>query len=133
MVMIAIDLESSVPLEEQLWVAIRGAIARGAVQGGDSLPSVRQLSADLGVHFNTVARAYRRLQEEGLVVVRRGRGAVVKLAPETRSAVLDAKARACVDGKMSEAITEARLAGMSLAETKRRMLESLRQWEARVV
>lgn len=68
------SVDSSVPLEEQVREQIREAIARGEVVAGDPLPSVRQLAGDLGIHWNTVARAYRRLRDEGLLVVGRGRG-----------------------------------------------------------
>jgi GntR family transcriptional regulator len=79
--MIRIDLSSPRPVEEQIAAALRQALARGEVRAGDELPSVRQLAGDLGVHWNTVARAYRRLAEEGLLLVRRGRSVVVKGEP----------------------------------------------------
>ena len=52
-------------------------IARGELTEGMALPSVRQMAGDLGVNFNTVATAYRELQEEGLIAVKPGSGAVV--------------------------------------------------------
>ena len=84
--MIRIDLNSATPLEEQIAAAIRQALAKGDVRPGADLPSVRQLSADLGVHWNTVARAYRKLSDEGILTVRRGRGAVARVeAPAASS------------------------------------------------
>jgi DNA-binding transcriptional regulator YhcF (GntR family) len=80
---IRIDVSGPKPLEEQITQALRQALAQGGIAAGDELPSVRQLAGDLGVHWNTVARAYRRLADEGLVVVRRGRGAVVRDTPRT--------------------------------------------------
>jgi GntR family transcriptional regulator len=47
------------------------------LQPGDALPSVRQLAADLGINPNTVKQAYRELEREGLVHVRRGQGTFV--------------------------------------------------------
>ena len=76
--MIKIHLDSPKPLEEQIVAGLRRAVAQGSIGPAAELPSVRQLAGDLGVHWNTVARAYRRLADEGVLVVRRGRGAVVR-------------------------------------------------------
>jgi DNA-binding transcriptional regulator YhcF (GntR family) len=81
--MIRIDVSGPKPLEEQITLALRQALAQGGIAAGEELPSVRQLASDLGVHWNTVARAYRRLADDGLLVVRRGRGAVVRDTPRT--------------------------------------------------
>ncbi len=75
--MIRIDLTAATPLAEQVRLALRRAIAEGEVAPGDELPSVRQLAGDLSINLNTVARAYRELEREGLVVSHRGRGTVV--------------------------------------------------------
>ncbi len=71
--MIRIDLNAPEPLGEQIRSEIRDAIARGETRPGESLPTVRQLAADLGINLNTVARAYRLLESEGLVTTIRGR------------------------------------------------------------
>jgi DNA-binding transcriptional regulator YhcF (GntR family) len=74
---LTIDPRSSVPLGEQVCRGLRRAIAEGALSPGDPLPPVRQVALDLGVNLNTVARAYRELEREGLLVTARGRGTVV--------------------------------------------------------
>ena len=102
--MIRIDLDSPKPLEEQIVAELRRAIAQGVVNTGDELPSARQLAGDLGVHWNTVARAYRRLADEGLIVVRHGRSAVV--VAQRRTPVRVAKA------SLRERFTEAVAAGL---------------------
>ncbi|MGE0158908.1 MAG: GntR family transcriptional regulator [Gemmatimonadales bacterium] len=56
---------------------VRRGRVLGMLQPGDALPSVRQLAADLGVNPNTVKQAYRELEREGLVFVRRGQGTFV--------------------------------------------------------
>ncbi|MGH7467954.1 MAG: GntR family transcriptional regulator [Longimicrobiales bacterium] len=92
--MIRIDLESPQPIEQQIAAALRQALARGEVDPGEELPSVRQLAADLGVHWNTVARAYRRLADEGLLLVRRGRSVLVRGGePRTRTRATHAELR----------------------------------------
>ncbi len=76
--MFDIDHESPVPLGEQVRRAVRRAIAEGRLAKGDSLPPVRRVAADARINLNTVARAYRELEEEGLVETVRGRGTAVK-------------------------------------------------------
>lgn len=76
--MFDIDPRSDTPLGEQVRRAVRRAIAEGKLHKGDSLPPVRRLAAKTGVNLNTVARAYRQLEEEGLVETVRGRGTSVK-------------------------------------------------------
>ena len=75
--MITIDVSAPEGLTEQIRGAIRLALATGELEAGQALPPVRQLAADLAVNFNTVARAYRALESEGLVRSERGRGTVV--------------------------------------------------------
>jgi len=57
--------------------AAESLIARGELSEGAQLPPVRQVAADLGVNMNTIATAYRELQDDGLIVVKHGSGAVV--------------------------------------------------------
>lgn len=65
------------PPYEQLRRQLAGLILRGELAAGDRLPPVRQLAGDLGLAAGTVARAYRELDAEGLVMGRRGGGTVV--------------------------------------------------------
>lgn len=107
--MVQIDIASPRPLEEQIVNGLRHALADGSLQPGDELPAVRQLAGDLGVHWNTVARAYRRLDQEGLLRVRHGRGAVV--VARERLAVRAAKAG--LRERFVEAIGAGVLAGLA--------------------
>ena len=115
--MIRIDLESAIPLEEQIVSEIRHAIARGETESGAMLPSARQLAADMDVHWNTVARAYRRLQTEGLVTVGRGRGVFVRALPHG-PVTNDSPKRAHVMECVRQAVTAALLAGMSMDDLR---------------
>jgi GntR family transcriptional regulator len=74
---ITIDLTAPVPVYRQIADAIRHLLVTGALQPGDQVPTVRQLAIDLGVHFNTVAQAYRVLADEGWLDLKRRRGALV--------------------------------------------------------
>ena len=73
----SVSMASKLPIYQQLAQQVREAIARGDLVPDAGLPSVRQLSRDLVVNPNTVARAYTELEREGLLVSRPGRGIFV--------------------------------------------------------
>lgn len=126
--MLTIDLASTIPLVEQVAQGIRSAIARGEVRPGDELPSVRQLAADLGINLNTVARAYRSLEADGLVRSARGRGTRVTADVEERTA----KAAQRTTGALRRAITDAKLAGLGRRAVEREIRRQLDQlWPAK--
>jgi GntR family transcriptional regulator len=74
---IRIDPNDSRPIYRQVADEIKMLIAAGKLREGMPLPPVRQIAADLGVNLNTIATAYRELQEENLISIRHGAGAVV--------------------------------------------------------
>jgi len=76
-VKVGLDLRSKVPITLQIVEAIKTAVASGALGPGDQLPTVRQMAAELRVNFNTVARAYRMLDEAGVISTQHGRGTYV--------------------------------------------------------
>ncbi|MEO2049667.1 MAG: GntR family transcriptional regulator [Pirellulales bacterium] len=71
------DATARVPIYRQLMDQVRKAVARGRVQPGDRLPSVRQLSRELVVNPNTIAKAYSELEREGVLNTRPGLGAFI--------------------------------------------------------
>ena len=74
---VSINLNSSVPAYRQIANDVRRHLVEGHLKPGDLLPPIRQLALDLGVHFNTVALAYRMLADEGWLELKRRRGAAV--------------------------------------------------------
>ena len=72
-----IDLKSTIPVYRQIVDGLRILLVNGEFNTGDQLPPVRRLALDLGVHFNTVAEAYRNLAEEGWLDIERRNGARV--------------------------------------------------------
>lgn len=72
-----VNTSSRLPIYQQLGGQIRAAIARGELKPEDKLPSVRELSRELVVNPNTIARAYLELERAGLVVSRPGLGVFV--------------------------------------------------------
>ncbi len=74
---IQLDEASATPKYQQIVDQVRRLVAAGALAAGSSLPSVRQLASDLGINVNTVLVAYRALEAENIVLLRRGARAVV--------------------------------------------------------
>ncbi|HZU29344.1 MAG TPA: GntR family transcriptional regulator [Bryobacteraceae bacterium] len=68
---------SGVPIYLQLMEQIKYAIETGAVRAGEQLPGIRRLAEDLVMNPNTVAKAYRELEHEGVIELRHGSGAFV--------------------------------------------------------
>ena len=80
MLTITIDRGLTEPVYAQVAHQVRQLIASGSLSPGMTLPSVRSLAGDLGVNLNTIARAYRLLEEEGFLIIR-GRSGVKVSAP----------------------------------------------------
>jgi DNA-binding transcriptional regulator YhcF (GntR family) len=116
---VSIDPDSPIPPFEQLRIQLDRQIRGGVLIAGRQLPTVRQLATDLGLAKNTVVRAYRALERDGLIVGDRRRGTVVLERHTTaseRDQVIAAAARrfaddlAGVDATLHEAITALRQA-----------------------
>jgi DNA-binding transcriptional regulator YhcF (GntR family) len=72
-----LDLHSGVPVYRQLIDQVMGGIAAGTLQGGDQLPTVRQVAVDLSINPNAVVRAYRELEIRGTLETQQGTGTFV--------------------------------------------------------
>ncbi len=72
-----LDFRSGVPIYVQIVEQVQQLLAAGQLNPGDQLPTVRQLASDIRVNFNTVARAYRMLDEAGLISTQQGRGTYI--------------------------------------------------------
>ena len=111
--MIQIRPRSDVPIHRQIFDGVRMAVSTGRLQTGDELPSVRGMAVRLRVNPNTVARAYRDLEAQGVVETRRGRGTYV-----ARRAGRGAKrgAQEVIEARAREFVEAARQGGMSEEE-----------------
>ena len=74
---LVIDNQSGVPFYRQIIEQLKYAISRGELSTGDRLPTVRQLAVDLSINPNTVVRAYRQLEIEGVLETQQGSGTFV--------------------------------------------------------
>jgi GntR family transcriptional regulator len=72
-----LDLRSGVPIYVQIVEQVQQLVANGKLKPGDQLPTVRQLASELRVNFNTIARAYRILDQAGLISTQQGRGTYI--------------------------------------------------------
>jgi DNA-binding transcriptional regulator YhcF (GntR family) len=83
---LVVDRRTGEPVYQQIAAQIRRLVASGALEAGEFLPGVRTVASDLGVNLNTVARAYRLLEEEGFVVIRSRSGVEVARPASSPSA-----------------------------------------------
>lgn len=124
---ISVDWNSDEPVYAQIASQIRARIASGELRAGTVLPSVRSIASDLGINLNTVARAYRILEEEGFVTIRDRAGVVV--APPARS--VDETAIEELNEQLGVILARMRQAGLSVAELRRRFESALAGLDAR--
>jgi GntR family transcriptional regulator len=118
---LSVDTASGLPIYQQLAQQVREAIARGEVLPGAAMPSVRQLSRDLVVNPNTVARAYAEVEREGLLVSQPGRGIfVAQPRNELTAAARDRRLTEALDRWLTEAVHLGYSADEALALVARR-------------
>ena len=99
--LITIAANAAAPVFDQVADQIAAQVAAGQLKTGERLPSARDLADALGVNVHTVLHAYQRLRDDGIIELRRGRGAVVTGSEGTdrlHSAVRDAVAEARASG-----------------------------------
>jgi GntR family transcriptional regulator len=109
-VTLQIDLSSPAPAYRQIVDGLRLLLVSGELKPGDSLPTVRSLAMDLGVHFSTVAEAYRTLSAEGWLELKRHHGAFVT---ERRSPAPAPEKHAEFGTKLRQLIAQVRAEGLS--------------------
>jgi GntR family transcriptional regulator len=76
-----LDFHSGLPIYTQIVNQIQSQLVNGILKPGDQLPTVRALASELRVNFNTVARAYRMLDEERIISTQQGRGTYITEIP----------------------------------------------------
>lgn len=117
---LAIDTQSGVPFYRQIIEQVKFAISRGDLQPGDQLPTVRQLAVDLSINPNTVVRAYRQLEIEGVLETQQGSGTFVG---RRRPEIDRLERQRMLDQILTEVLTRGSAYGFTLND----MLDGLRQ------
>ncbi|MEA1977057.1 MAG: GntR family transcriptional regulator [Chloroflexota bacterium] len=122
----ALNFRGHIPIYSQLVERIKRLVATGVLQPGDQLPTVRRMAAELSVNFNTVARAYRILDEEGVLSTQQGRGTYV-LQPMLPEQTLHLRG-AALEGMVKSFLGYAQQAGFSPDEVSLLFDELLIAW-----
>lgn len=122
MIRIAINQSSDVSPYEQVRTQVAQMVSAGDLEPGERLPTVRQLAADTGLAVNTVARAFRELEADGVITTKGRQGSFVS------SAVVDrAHGTSEVVSAAADFASTARARGLSLAEATRLLDEAWRR------
>jgi len=111
--LIQIDTTSSVPVYAQIVEQVRRAVATGAMRPGDPLPSLRETALRLRVNPLTVTKAYKLLEQDGLIETRQGLGSFVSSNVEVPSRDFG---KSAVSRSLDAVILEARQLGISEGE-----------------
>ena len=122
----ALEFHSGIPVYRQIIHQVQAAVASGRLKAGDQLPTIRALHEKLQVNPNTVARAYRELQHQGLVSLEHGSGCYIAPGAEEGPPELPAREKkARLRELCARFAAEARSHGISFDE----IVEQLKQQE----
>jgi DNA-binding transcriptional regulator YhcF (GntR family) len=113
-VQLLLDLDSEVPIYQQIRDRVVEAIAEGALAPGAGLPSTRQLAVDLAINFHTVNKAYDLLRREGIIRINRKSGAAVR--PDVKRASDELRAGVGWETRMRTLLAELDVRGISKEE-----------------
>ncbi|MEP0806946.1 MAG: GntR family transcriptional regulator [Chloroflexota bacterium] len=122
-----IDFRSGLPIYTQIVNQIHAQIASGILQPGDQLPTVRALAEELRVNFNTVARAYRILDEERIISTQQGRGTYITEIPPPK--VSEKFRREALEELTQRYISEAMRLEFSKSEIRQMVNDQLKAWK----
>ena len=121
-----IDFRSGVPIYIQITDQIKHKIATGELKPDAQLPTVRQLAADLRVNFNTIARAYRLLDEAGIISTQHGRGTYILDLPSDEAT--EKLRKQDIERLTCHYLTEGNKLGYSPDEVKGVFEQKLAKW-----
>src|SRR5919108_4126633 len=123
-----IDFRSGLPIYTQIVNQIQAQVAGGVLQPGDQLPTVRALAEELRVNFNTVARAYRILDEARIISTQQGRGTFITEIPPPN--VSEKLRRESLEALTERYIQEAMRLDFSKNEISDIVEDQLKAWKA---
>jgi GntR family transcriptional regulator len=125
--MLQIDFRSGLPIYTQIVNQVQAQVAGGVLQPGDQLPTVRALAEELRVNFNTVARAYRILDEARIISTQQGRGTYITEIPPPK--VTERLRREALEALTQRYILEAMRLEFSKHEIAEMIKDQLNVWE----
>lgn len=125
------DFRSGLPIYTQIVNQVQAQIASGILKPGDQLPTVRALAEELRVNFNTVARAYRILDEARIISTQQGRGTYITEIPPPK--VTERLRRQSLEALTQRYISEALRLEFSKEEITEMLKDQLRTWKGQDV
>lgn len=124
--MLQIDFRSGLPIYTQIVNQVQAQVMSGILKQGDQLPTVRALAEELRVNFNTVARAYRILDEARIISTQQGRGTYITEIPPPN--VSEKLRRETLEALTQKYIGEARRLEFSKSEIRQMVSDQLKAW-----
>jgi Predicted transcriptional regulators len=125
-----IDFRSGLPIYIQIVNQVQAQVAGGILKPGDQLPTVRALAEELRVNFNTVARAYRILDEARIISTQQGRGTYITEIPPQN--VTEKLRKEALEALTQRYISEAMRLDFSEVAITEIIKDQLKTWKARV-
>jgi GntR family transcriptional regulator len=122
--LIRIDPFAATPVFEQIVFQVKTAVARGDLEPGDKLPSVREIAKDIAVNPNTVVRALEALERDRVIVRRQGAGCFV--APPSSDLTVKARQRQ-LDEALDRVVTEAFHLGLTARDVRSAVDDALKR------
>jgi len=122
-----LDIRADAPIYQQIVDQIKAQIASGTLRPGEQLPTVRALATDLRINFNTVARAYRMLDEERIISTQQGRGTYITEKPPPR--VTERMRRESLEALARHYVSEAARFGFADSDIRQMVNEQLKVWK----
>jgi len=124
--MLQIDFRSGLPIYTQIVNQVQAQVASGILKSGDQLPTVRALAEELRVNFNTIARAYRILDEARIISTQQGRGTYITEIPSPE--VNEKLRRETLETLTQRYIGEAMRLDFSKSEVRQMVSDQLKVW-----
>lgn len=121
-----INPNSDTPLYQQIIQSIKQQVANGQLKAGSQIPTIRALAAQLGIHVNTVARAYTALDQKGVISVQQGRGTYITEWPD--HAKMREERHAELHRLIGYTVVEALSLGYSHEEIEGAFAEGVNHW-----
>jgi GntR family transcriptional regulator len=122
-----IDFRSGLPIYTQIVNQVQTQVASGILKPDDQLPTVRALAEELRVNFNTVARAYRILDEARIISTQQGRGTYITEIPPPK--VTERLRKESLEALTQRYISEALRLDFSKSEIKQAVNDQLKAWK----
>jgi len=122
-----LDFRSGIPIYLQVVERIKERLAAGQLKPGDQLPTVRSLALEMRVNFNTIARAYRIMDDSGIISTQQGRGTYILEVPSPE--VSESIRLKALEDLTQRYLTDAERLGVSPEELDVALNKQVTQWK----